>query len=250
LIRFHSIAPNQFFLLLTFELKSKMPHPLDNPIWNALNTGSAKFSHGNEHCRFIDPKMGFFAGLSSYEQEDLDRLYAACLPGQRVILFTSGYLPLTQDWLVLNDHELLQMVHNSNPSLEDAGERITKLEEKDIPAMLELTAMTKPGPFISRTIDFGGYFGIFEGEKLISMAGMRLSPDIFVEISAVCTHPDFLGKGLSAKVVQHVMEEIHAVGKTPFLHVYPENAPAIKVYSKLGFQPRAMLRVYLLEKIG
>ncbi len=227
-----------------------MTHPLDNPIWNALNTGSAKFTHGNEHCRFIDSKMGFFAGLSSYEREDLDRLYADCAPGQRVILFTPSYLQLSDKWLVLNDHELLQMVHNSGPNLEDAGERITKLEEKDISAMLELTALTKPGPFISRTIDFGGYFGIFEGEKLVSMAGKRLSPDPFVEISAVCTHPDFLGNGLSLLVIQRVIEEIRAKGKTPFLHVYPENTPAIKVYSKLGFKERAMLRVYMLEKIG
>jgi ribosomal protein S18 acetylase RimI-like enzyme len=226
-----------------------MPHPLDNPIWNALNTGSVHFSHGNENCRFIDLRMGFFAGLPSYERENLDRLYAACAPGQRVILFTPGHLQLNDYWLVLNDHELLQMVCEKDSKTELLSVLPTQLGEKDIPAMLQLTELTKPGPFISRTIDFGGYFGVFEGEKLISMAGKRLSPDPFVEISAVCTHPDFLGKGLSAKVIQRVMEEIREDGKTPFLHVYPENTPAIKVYSKLGFKPRAMLRVYLLEKI-
>ncbi|WP_111671854.1 GNAT family N-acetyltransferase [Algoriphagus litoralis] len=226
-----------------------MTHPLNNPIWNALNTGSAHFSHGNEQCRFIDPRMGFFAGMPSYEREDLDRLYAACTPGQRVILFTPGHLPLNQNWLVLNDRELLQMVCDEGIEGSQPTMPLLKLGEKDIPAMLELTELTKPGPFISRTIDFGGYFGVFEGEKLISMAGKRLSPDPFVEISAVCTHPDYLGKGLSAKVIQRVIEEIRADEKTPFLHVYPENTQAIKVYSKLGFKERAMLRVYLLEKI-
>lgn len=227
-----------------------MPHPLDNPIWNALNTGSVRFSHGNENCRFIDPRMGFFAGLPSYEVEDIQRLYTSCTSGQRVILFTPGHLQLNDHWLVLNDHELLQMVCENDSKPEISSIPIVKLGEKDIPAMLELTALTKPGPFLSRTIDFGGYFGVFEGEKLISMAGKRLSPDPFVEISAVCTHPDFLGKGLSAKVIQRVKKEIREDGKTPFLHVYPENTAAIKVYSKLGFKERAMLRVYLLEKIG
>lgn len=227
-----------------------MPHPLDNPIWNALNTGSAMFAHGDQNCKFIHPDMGFFAGLPSYERENLNRLYAACAPGQRVILFTPSHIELNDNWLVLNDHELLQMVCEPDSKPEISSIPLAKLGEKDIPAMLELTELTKPGPFISRTIDFGGYFGVFEGEKLISMAGKRLSPDPFVEISAVCTHPDFLGKGLSAKVIQRVIEEILAEGKTPFLHVYPENTPAIKVYSKLGFKPIAMLRVYLLEKIG
>jgi ribosomal protein S18 acetylase RimI-like enzyme len=226
-----------------------MTHILDNPIWNALHTGSVMFSHGDENCRFIHRDMGFFAGLPSYKAEDIQRLYTVCAPGQRVILFSPGHIQLDSKWLVLNDHELLQLVCEIDHS-KSVSSKISpvKLGEQDIPAMLELTALTKPGPFLSRTIDFGGYFGVFEGEKLISMAGKRLRPDAFTEISAVCTHPDFLGKGLSAKVIQRVIEEIQADGKTPFLHVYPENTPAIKVYSKLGFKPRAMLRVYLLEK--
>lgn len=208
------------------------------------------FANGDQNCRFIHPDMGFFAGLPSYEPEDIQRLYIACKSGQQVILFTPGHIHLTDNWQVLNDHELLQMVCAMDSKTESNSIVVVELGEKDIPAMLELTALTKPGPFISRTIDFGAYFGVFEGEKLISMAGKRLSPDPFIEISAVCTHPDFLGKGLSAKVIQGVIEKIQAEGKTPFLHVYPENTPAINVYLKLGFKPRAMLRVYLLEKIG
>lgn len=225
-----------------------MSHPLDNPIWNALNTGSAKFSQGDQHCKFIDPAMGFFAGLPSYEPDDIQRLYSACTIGQRVILFTPGPIQLHNNWLVRNDHELLQMVCEADSKTENTSIPLIRLGEKDIPAMLELTELTKPGPFISRTIDFGGYFGVFEGERLISMAGKRLSPYSFTEISAVCTHPDFLGKALSAKVIERVVLEIQAEGKTPFLHVYPENTPAVKVYRKLGFESRKSLRVYMLEK--
>lgn len=225
-----------------------MTHPLDNPIWNALNTGSAHFSTGNEKCRFIRSDMGFFAGLPSYDAECLKHLYSLCQPGQRVILFPPAELELDDNWLVLNNRELLQMVCVADPMSSVSKKEIKALEEKDIPAMLELTEMTKPGPFISRTIDFGGYFGIFEGEKLVSMAGKRLSPDPYVEISAVCTHPDFLGKGLSYQVIQRIIDAIKADGKTPFLHVYPDNTPAVKVYNKLGFESRKTLRVYLLEK--
>lgn len=227
-----------------------MPHPLDNPIWNALNTGSAIFSRGDQHCKFIDPAMGFFAGLPSYEPEDIQRLYAACTIGQRVILFTPGPIQLYDNWLVRNDHELLQMVGEADTKTENPSIPLIKLEEKDIPAMLELTELTKPGPFVSRTIDFGGYFGIFEGERLISMAGKRLSPDPFTEISAVCTQPHFGGKGLPFQIMQQIIQEIRLDGKIPFLHVYPENLPAIKLYTKLGFEPRASLRTYFLEKIG
>jgi ribosomal protein S18 acetylase RimI-like enzyme len=225
-----------------------MTHILDNPIWNALNTGSAPFATGDDACKFILPEMGYFAGMPAFDAENLMNLHSKCQPGQRVILFPPGELELDEKWKVLNNHALLQMVCASDAVDAREGYEVKALEEKDIPAMLELTELTKPGPFISRTKDFGGYFGIFEGEKLVSMAGKRLSPDPFVEISAVCTHPESLGKGLSAKVIQRVMEEIRVDGKTPFLHVYPENIAAVKVYKKLGFESRKTLRVYLLEK--
>jgi ribosomal protein S18 acetylase RimI-like enzyme len=225
-----------------------MTHVLDNPIWNALNTGSAPFATGDDTCKFILPEKGYFAGIPAFDAENLLNLHSKCRLGQRVILFPPGRISVGAGWNVLNDHELLQMVCTSVAKDIEEGFEVKALGEKDIPAMLVLTELTKPGPFISRTIDFGGYMWIYRRGQLVSMAGKRLSPDPYVEVSAVCTHPDFLGKGLSAKVIQRVIKEIQAEGKTPFLHVYPENTPAIKVYSKLGFQPRSMLRVYLLEK--
>lgn len=227
-----------------------MPHPLDNPIWNALNTGSAKFSHGDGKCKFIRPDMGFFSGMPSYEKEDINHLHATCTLGQRVILFTPGHIELKDNWLVLNDHDLLQMVCLDDLEFEMTPAPMIDLADQDIPAMIELTGLTKPGPFMERTIDFGGYIGLFEGDRLVSMAGKRLCPDPYVEISAVCTHPDFLGRGLSTRIMKSVIADIRDSGKIPFLHVYPDNFSAVKVYERLGFEARASLRVYLLEKIG
>lgn len=193
--------------------------------------------------------MGFFAGLPEYTQEGLETLRSACEVGQRVILFPEDHLPSTEGWRVLNDRELLQMVYSPEFPIPELEIQLENLCDSDVPEMLFLTELTKPGPFLARTIDFGGYLGVKDGPRLISMAGRRLCPDPYVEISAVCTHPDYLGKGLSAQVTSQVMKGILAEKRIPFLHVYPDNAPAIRVYEKLGFQPRAILRVYLLEKI-
>lgn len=226
-----------------------MPHPLDNPIWNALNTGSEMFSSGNGNCKFVNSDMGFFAGMPNYEAESIRQLHSYCQPGQKVILFPPGRIVVDNGWKVLNDHELLQMVYTASSKGMAQESNLTALGEEDVPAMLELVAMTKPGPFLPRTIDFGGYFGIYQDAQLVSMAGKRLSPEPYVELSAVCTHPDFGGMGLSYQVLQRVIHDIIQSGKVPFLHVYPENLPAIKLYTKLGFEPRATLRTYFLEKI-
>src|SRR5215467_14372400 len=72
----------------------------------------------------------------------------------------------------------------------------------DVPEMLELTAATEPGPFLPQTIRMGSYFGIRASDgRLVAMAGERLRSTAFAEISAVCTHPEFRGRGYAPALV-------------------------------------------------
>jgi len=225
-----------------------MDHPLNNPIWTALNSGSASFAYGNGTVRFIDRRIGFFAGIPRYDAEHLDQLYAEMDSGMRVIVFTPGFLELDAKWKVRNDNALLQMVFEK-PSLNlslDAS--IRALAAADVPEMLALTQLAKPGPFLANTIDFGGYFGFFVDGRLVSMAGTRLAAGPYTEVSAVCTHPDFVGRGLAQRVLPHVLNYVQQKGQIPYLQLYPDNLPAYRLYQRLGFVARANLRVYSLEK--
>jgi ribosomal protein S18 acetylase RimI-like enzyme len=225
-----------------------MQHPLDNPIWTALNSGSAFFAFGDGVVRFIDRRIGFFAGIPLYDTEHLNQLYEAMDSGMRVIVFPPGYLELDTKWKVRNDNALLQMVFEK-PSLNlslDAS--IRALAAADVPEMFALTQLAKPGPFLENTIDFGGYFGFFVDGRLVSMAGTRLAAGPYTEVSAVCTHPDFVGQGLAQRVLPHVMNYIQQKGQIPYLQLYPDNLPALRLYQRLGFVERANLRVYSLEK--
>lgn len=225
-----------------------MPHPLDNPIWTSLNSGGASLAFRRGDALFIDRKMGFFAGLIRYDVEQLDQLYAVMDSGMRVILFTPGFLELDAKWKVRNDNALLQMVFDK-PSIQlTLASSIRPLGAADVPEMLALTHLAKPGPFLENTIDFGGYFGYFVEGRLVSMAGTRLAAGPYTEVSAVCTHPDFVGRGLAQLVLPHVLDYIQQRHQIPYLQLYPDNLPAYRLYRKLGFVVRANLRVYSLEK--
>ena len=225
-----------------------MPHPLDNPIWTSLNSGGASLAFRRGDALFIDRKMGFFAGLIRYEAEPLDQLHAVMDSEMRVILFTPGFLELDPKWKVRNDNALLQMVFDK-PSIHlTLDSTIRPLGAADVPEMLALTHLAKPGPFLKNTIDFGGYFGYFVEGRLVSMAGTRLVAGPYTEVSAVCTHPEFVGRGLSQLVLPHVLNYIQQGGQIPYLQLYPDNLPAYRLYQKLGFVERANLRVYSLEK--
>ena len=111
----------------------------------------------------------------------------------------------------------------------------------DVPEMLELTAATEPGPFLPQTIQMGSYFGIRASDgRLVAMAGERLQSTAFAEISAVCTHPEFRGRGYARALVTFLAAQIVAAGKTPFLHVKSENGAKV-VYEKIGFRLRAAI---------
>jgi len=225
-----------------------MDHPLDNPIWTALNSGSASFAYGNGTVRFIDRRIGFFAGIPLYDTEHLHQLYEAMDSGMRVIVFPPGNLDLDTNWKVRNDNALLQMIFDK-PSINlSLDESIRALAAADVPEMLALTQLAKPGPFLENTIDFGGYFGFFVDGRLVSMAGTRLAAGPYTEVSAVCTHPDFVGRGLAQRVLPHVLNYVQLKGQIPYLQLYPDNLPAYRLYKRLGFVERANLRVYSLEK--
>jgi predicted GNAT family acetyltransferase len=124
-------------------------------------------------------------------------------------------------------------------ALETAPEpAAVRLTESDVPAMLDLVERTKPGPFQRRTIEMGNYLGIKENGQLIAMAGERLKPPGWTEISAVCTDPDHRGKGLAARLIRAVGHEIRQRGEAPFLHAAASNTNAIRLYEQLGFSLR------------
>ena len=113
--------------------------------------------------------------------------------------------------------------------------------------MVELATLTEPGPFREGTHELGGFYGIFEGNRLLSMAGQRMRVPGYVEVSAVCTHPDARGRGYARTLMLRVMTDIRAEGLTPFLHSWAFNYAAIRVYTDLGFVLRHSMYVAALR---
>lgn len=167
---------------------------------------------------------------------DLQRLVS---PGEHVALFTASPLEVPGDWQVDRSRWIDQMIcEASAASLPVAP---IPLGTTDVPEMLELTAATEPGPFLPQTIQMGSYFGIRASDgRLVAMAGERLQSTAFAEISAVCTHPEFRGRGYAQALTTFLAAQILAAGKIPFLHVKSENGAKV-VYQKIGFRLRAAI---------
>ena len=129
----------------------------------------------------------------------------------------------------------------------DENDEFLPLDASDVPDMLALVERTKPGPFVKRTIELGTYLGVRDGHKLVAMAGERLHPPGFTEISAVCTDASHRGRGLATRLVRAIVDGIWARGEKPFLHLTLENEPAHRIYAVLGFETRTLPDVVALR---
>ncbi len=157
-------------------------------------------------------------------------------------------IPEPESWQIIIEVKGLQFIYKKAPGSFETSFDIIPLQQKDVPEMIQLTALTKPGPFGLRTIDFGHYYGIFQNDELVAMAGQRLHVDHYTEISAVCTHPDYLGRGYAAALIQQQVNLIHNQGHHPFLHVRADNERAIALYHRLGFEISRPMNFYFMKR--
>jgi predicted GNAT family acetyltransferase len=225
-----------------------MAHILDNPVWNALLSGNQHLAQGTAQAKYFAPDVSPFVGLPDTTAEDFSQLYNTIPYKGTFGVVTPTEIAIPAPWKVVRQMAVLQMTceHPTAPSTIQPA--IVPLTQKQVPAMLALTKSTNPGPFLSNTIALGHYAGIFDGEDLVAMAGQRLHPAPYAEISAVCTHPNYLGKGYASQLLLHQIHRIKAAAEIPFLHVKTDNLQAIHVYQTLGFVPRREMNIYLIQK--
>jgi len=224
-------------------------HVLDNPIYHSLITGHLSFAKETGEVSYYQEDIAPFAGLKDNSKENFETLRKNSAPKSTFVVFTPVAYDLPKGWELATHIDMFQMVyeHKTAPTGDDEFEN---LNETHVDEMIELVKLTQPGPFKSKTIVLGNYTGVFREQKLVAMAGHRFNPKPYVEISAVCTHPDHLGNGYAYGLLREQIKRILDSAQIPFLHVRNDNVAAVKLYQKLGFGIRTEMIAYVLKKIG
>ena len=221
---------------------------LDRPVWAALTTAHLGLSVGGALARRYAPDVNLFAAACDDSAAALVALADLVQPGERVYLADVPDVTVPNGLVLIKAAKGVQMVATRSIRVAEGEDDIVQLTDADAPEMLALAALTEPGPFLTRTHTMGRFRGIRINGRLAAMAGERFRFPGHTEVSGVCTHPDFRGRGLARRLSAAVAARIESRGERPFLHAWKTNRAAISLYESLGFQIRTEINIKVLER--
>ena len=221
--------------------------PLDRPVWSALSSTQSALALGGALARRYPPEIAPFADVAEMSPQSFAALGALMSPSDFVVLFTPDPVAAPAEFKTLLAKTGEQMI---GMPAENAGRAadIVRLGADDVRAMIELTKLTNPGLFAPRTHELGTFLGVRIDGRLVAMAGERMKPADHTEITAVCVHPDYRGRGYAQALLGAIARQIAARGETPFLHVFSDNESAIALYRRQGMEIRRRLHVTVLGR--
>lgn len=214
-------------------------HILDNPVWSSIAGTHAHLADrvdvgsggAGRYQRDVSP----FGGVSDPADPDAWKALDELLAGHGVVLIMEPER-VPDGWEVTAVRGGVQMDGSGLKTSVDP--ELTALAAADVTEMLGLIERARPGPFLNRTVEMGGYVGLRRDQALVAMAGRRLHPQGWAEISAVCTDEAHRRQGLGARMVRTVGAGLRAEDRQPFLHAADTNVNAIRLYEALGFHLR------------
>lgn len=220
--------------------------PLDNPIWTSLCARHAAIAIGSDSVRRYPCDYGPFLGVAR-DGVEADRELAQLVPPDESVNLIGPAPRVGPAWRLTLAERLPQLVCTA-PARPVDGPAITSLGPRRYGDALALTQRVYPHYFRRRTPALGRYFGIYSHGQLAAMIGERFGDDGHIELSGICTHPDFTHRGYARRLIAFLTNDVLAGGHTPFLHVSRGNPHALALYEALGYRIRAELPFWTLRR--
>ncbi|MEO6564948.1 MAG: GNAT family N-acetyltransferase [Casimicrobiaceae bacterium] len=221
---------------------------LDNVFWHSLNGVQARFSQGTDVARRYAVGFSPIVAFAEPRRPDFDALLPYCDVGDH--FYCAGWSgPAPANWTIDAAASMFQMVWAGEAPPADDTLAMTPLEGRHAPQMVALATLVPPGPFGLRTVELGVYLGVFDGVQLVAMAGERSAAGALREVSGVCTHPDFQGRGYARALMLAVIRLQLARQQIPFLHVMENNVNAHRMYVRMGFRIHQSLAVRVVTRV-
>jgi ribosomal protein S18 acetylase RimI-like enzyme len=223
-------------------------NPLDNPVWVSLQSRHRALALAGAGAARYPADVAPFVAVDPADADAADAVRELVAAGESVLFVGPAPTLSASEWQVDGPVPIAQMTCEKDIVVGDAPD-VVELTAEHVPDMLALTALVYPHYFRRRTIEMGRYLGVYHGDLLVAMAGERMGMAGHQEISAVCTHPEFTGRGHAQRLVARINNAALARGQRPFLHVSHENGRAKALYERLGYRHRTDVPLWSVRRL-
>ena len=220
---------------------------LDNPFWSSLRSRHRNIAQVAGDMARYPPDFAPFLGVANADVDAAEALASLVATDESVYLLGIAPTVVPDGWWLEAFADLAQMICTAPIEVID-GPEIIALTEAHRADVLALTALVYPHYFRERTMEMGRYFGIYQDGRLAAIIGERLGTDAYQEMSAICTHPDFNGRGYARRLTAMLTNDTFERGRIPFLHVSHENSRAKQLYEQIGYRHRRDIGFWSLRR--
>jgi len=224
-------------------------HIFDNPLWYLLTHDLAEFTTGTELAKRCDPNVLAAIAIANHTEAAFADLATLFKVGEAALILEVD-TPLAIPGFALSDRASVdRLVCQQRTPIPEMDVDFIELTESDLQDAVQLIALTEPGPFFPSLFGKRHFVGIRQAGQLVAMAGERLNVPGYAEVSGVCTHPDWRGRGYARFLTCVIADGIWERGEIPYLNVFPSNVSAYRIYTALDFVKQGELIGYTITRI-
>lgn len=164
-------------------------------------------------------------------------------PRQAYITCQREHLNLISSLYVLRGQQTMMRMGTSQQNFKPMSGQAVRLHHDQMDQINELYRKESWGPLYPRQIRDGVYYGIWQDDHLVAVAGTQMiSYNYNIAIIAnVLTHPQYRNRSYATICTSAVTAELLGKCRDVVLNVDPNNGPAINAYSKLGYKDEGTL---------
>jgi ribosomal protein S18 acetylase RimI-like enzyme len=119
--------------------------------------------------------------------------------------------------------------------IDNSQYRIERLTADDLIQISHLYSLVPAMAWTPKALSYGPCYGAFYQDTLVSIAGVHYLTRWVAEIGNVVTHPKHRRMNLAYACTKAVADALRGSCENIFLCVMSDNAPAIRLYEKMGF---------------
>jgi len=213
-------------------------HPLDHPVWNALISRQRALAEGGTLARRYPPAIAPFAAMTDMSAQSFAALGALMTASDQAVLFTPEPVAAPAEFKVFLAATGEQMIGTPAETAGCTADIVT-LGPDDAPAMVELP--DSPGPALcAENHELGTFLGIRIDGQLVAMAGERMKPANYTEITAVCVHPAYRGRGYAQILLGAVARQILREARFRSCTYFPITTPPSRCIGGKGWKSGAV----------